>query len=234
MNYPINILHRQNHWVTSDKHYDFGFVHWSIVLPYPKNDGEIRGLVDLYKLIAKIGEEQRIYCVAPSGNSEYNIQEYNSHPDYIGQNFLARPNARILPEFVHGSVVYPASAYDVYTKLAYYNSGREITERYIKNVGDLMTKVYEIELDNVCVTRKPAVIMKSYDDLRHDNNSRICFEESTINIYISLMTDIWFPWVNGIIHHFRPCHEGICPLPINHPVFGEMYDNRELASYSTS
>jgi hypothetical protein len=47
------------------------------------------------------------------------------------------------------------------------------------------------------------------------------------------MTDIWFPWVHGIIHHFRPCHEGIYPLPVNHPVFGEMYDNRELASHHT-
>jgi hypothetical protein len=184
MNYPINISHRQNHWVTSDKRYDFGFVYWSIVLPYPSNDIETGNLVDLYKSIAKVGEEQKIYCVTSSQNSEYNMQEYNTHPDCIEQNFLARPNTEILPEFIYSSTVYPASAYDIYTRLAYYSLEHEITEYYIKDVGNLMAKVYEIELDNVCVTRKPAIMMKSYHDIKYDDDSHICREESTINIYI--------------------------------------------------
>ena len=119
------------------------------------------------------------------------------------------------------------------TKLAYYDSNNEVIEQYVGDVGSLVAEIYDMEVNKYCAATTTAITFDSCAEFEFDKKNHKHTNNEVIKVRIRLITDIWFPWIDGDIHAFRPHGEEPYLQPVNHPIFGIVYDNRELVSYHT-
>ena len=227
MDSTTSISHSKNHWRTTRRGYTI--VDWVFILPQPKSDTEVQNILDLFKSIAAIAEEQNICCI--STTEIYDLLEVKNYADYIEKDFLGRKDIYEPLDYNGLPSIDPP---DFTTKLAYYDSNNEIVEQHIGNVGSLIAEIYDIEINKNCADPTTAITFNTYPSSEFDEkNHRHNFENKLIQVNIGLTTDIWFPWIDGDIHAYRPHGEEPYLQPVNHPTFGMVYDNRELVSYHT-
>jgi hypothetical protein len=226
-----SISYSKNHWRTTDR--DHTIVDWLFVLPYPKSEKEVQNMLALFKSIAAIGEEQDIYYICTEKGSESDMKGVKSHSDYIEQNFLDWQNIYEPLDFSGFPFFASPPRQSVSTKLAYYDSRNEIIEQYIGNMGNIIAKIYDIEINRLCAVETTAITLDSSPDFEFDEKNHRYTENEVVEVRIGLTTDIWFPWIDGDIHAFRPHGEEPYLQPVNHPTFGMVYDNREIVSYHT-
>ncbi len=221
-----SVSYSKNHWSTTRRCRTIA--DWLFILPHPKSDREVRNMLDLFKSIAAIAEEQNICCI--STTEIYDLLEVKSYADYVEKFFLGHKDYyEPLDSNGFPSIEPP----NFTTKLAYYDSNNEIVEQHIGNMGSLIAEIYDIEINKDCADPTTAITFDSSPDFEFDERNHRHTENEVIQVRIGLTTDIWFPWIHGDIHAFRPHGEEPYLQPINHPTFGTVYDNRELVSYHT-
>ena len=219
MDSTTSISYSKNHWQTTRR--GCTIADWLFSLPCPKSEKEVQKLLDLFKSIAAIAEEQDICCIS-IGETYY--------ANYIEKSFLDWKDCyEPLDSNGFPSIEPP----DFTTKLAYYDSTNEIVEQFIGNVGSLIAEIYEIEINKYCADPTTAITFDSSLNLEFDKKNNRLTGNKVIKARIGLTTDIWFPWIHGDIHAFRPHGEEPYLQPVNHPNFGIVYDNRELVRYHT-
>jgi hypothetical protein len=226
-----SISYSKNHWRTTDRSSNT-IVGWSFFLPYPKSEKETQNMLDLFKSITSIAEEQDIGCICKEKVLKSNAKEIKSHFNYIEKDFLGEQiNYELLDNFNEFPLFVGSPTFS--TKLAYYDSSNEIVERYIGNMGKLIAKIYDIEVNRLCAVETTAIDFYTDYSFGFDGENYRHNESNILQTNIGLTTDIWFPWIDGDIHVFRPHGEEPYLQPVNHPTFGIVYDNRELVSYHT-
>ncbi|AFY93471.1 hypothetical protein [Chamaesiphon minutus] len=226
MDSTTSISYSKNHWRTTRR--GRTIADWLFFLPYPKSEKEVQNMLDLFKSIAAIAEEQDICCI--STTETYGLLEVKSYVDYIEKDFLRSQN---IYEPLDSNGLPCIEPPDFTTKLAYFNSNNEIIEQYIGNMGSLIAEIYDIEINKDCADPTTAITLDSSPNLEFDKKNHKFTENKVVEVRIELTTDIWFPWIDGAIHAYRPHGEETYLQPVNHPTFGMVYDNRELVSYHT-
>jgi hypothetical protein len=221
-----SISYSKNHWRTTCR--GRTIADWLLILPHPKSDKEVQSMLDLFKSIAAIAEEQDICCI--SMTETHGLLEVKSYADYIDKDFLRSQN---IYEPLDSNGLPCIEPPDFTTKLAYYDSNNEIVEQYIGNRGSLIAEIYDIEINKYCADPTTAITFYSSPSLEFDKKNHKLTGNKVIEANIGLTTDIWFPWIDGDIHAYRPHGEDPYLQPVNHPTFGMVYDNRELANYHT-
>jgi hypothetical protein len=226
MDSTTNISYSKNHWHTTRRGYTIA--DWLLFLPYPKSEKEVQNMLDLFKSIAAIAEEQDICCISTAGI--YGLLEVKSYADYIEKDFLGRKDIYEPLDFNGFPSIEPPN---FTTKLAYYDSNNEIVEQYIGNMGSLIAEIYDIEINKYCADPTTAITFDTDISLEFDKKNHKLTGNESVKVRIGLTTDIWFPWIDGDIHAYCPHGEEPYLQPVNHPTFGMVYDNRELVSYHT-
>jgi hypothetical protein len=222
-----SVSHSKNHWRTTRR--GRTIADWLSILPYPKSYEEVKNMLDLFKSIAAIAEEQDICCISIA--ETYELLEVKNYVDYIEKDFLGRKDI-YEPLDCNGLPFIEPPSFT--TKLAYYDSDNKVIEQYIEDVGSLIAGIYDIEINKHCADPTTAITFDTDISLEFDEKNHKFTGNKSVKVRIGLTTDIWFPWIDGDIHCFRPHGEEPYLQPVNHPVFGMVYDNRELASYHTS
>jgi hypothetical protein len=226
-----SVSYSKNHWRTTDRS-SSTIVGWSFFLPYPKNENETQNMLDLFASITLIAEEQDIGCIGKEKILKSNTKGMKNYSDYIGKDFLSEQiNYELLDDFNRFPLFLGSPVFS--TKLAYYDSKNEVVERYIGNMGKLIAKIYDIEVNRLCAVETTAITFDADYGFGFDGDNYKHNESNIFKTNIGLTTDIWFPWIDGDIHVFRPHGEEPYLQPVNHPTFGMVYDNRELVSYHT-
>ncbi|MGB3205942.1 MAG: hypothetical protein WBB28_13210 [Crinalium sp.] len=211
-------LKNRNYWATEKP--GFSFASWEIILQYPSDKNSMNKLLNLYKKISEVGEENDIYRVIEKPYKFEDLPTYK-YANYLEKFFLLENQ---LCSIGGGSFV----EFDRYSKIAYYDRDNNLKENYIKDVGSLMieTRNIDIEMTPDRFMRKtpPIYISEGYiSDVNNYSNHL-----DTINIYVDLYTDIWFPWLVGILEN-----DDCATHSISHSVLSKAYDNRELAHHHT-
>jgi hypothetical protein len=112
------------------------------------------------------------------------------------------------------------------SKLKYFNSDGVLIDNCVDNLGYVLLQSKQIDETDYGLrfAREIPPIDIYGGSIWHVDN--IDTKQEELDIYISLYTDIWFPWTIGIFADDN--------APVSyHPVFGECYDNRELALFHT-
>jgi hypothetical protein len=226
-----SVSYSKNHWRTTDNRRS-SIVRWSFFLPYPKSEKETPNMLELFESITLIAEEQDIGCICKEKILKSNTKETKNHYDYIEKDLLAEQINYELLDCFNGFPLFVGPPI-FSTKLAYYDSKNEIVERYIGNMGKLIAKIYDIEVNRLCAVETTAIDFYTDYGFGFDGDNYRHNESNIFQTNIGLTTDIWFPWIDGDIHAFRPHGEEPYLQPVNHPTFGMVYDNRELVSYHT-
>ena len=226
MDYTTSISYSKNHWRTTRRGYTIA--DWLFFLQYPKSKKELQNRLDLFKSIAAIAEEQDICYTATA--EIHDLLERKGYVDYIEKDFLGKKDIYELSDFNGFPSIEPPN---FTTKLAYYDSNNEIVEEYIGSMGSLMTEIYDIEINKNCADPTTAITLDNYPHLEFDEKNHKLTGNEVVEVRIGLTTDIWFPWIDGDIHAYRPHGDEPYLQPVNHPIFGTVYDNRELANYHT-
>jgi hypothetical protein len=224
-----SISYSKNHWRTTRR--GNTIADWLFFLPCPKSEKEVQKLHNLFKSIAAIAEEQNICCISTTKDSEARTKGAQSHADYIERDFLTRQN--IYEPLDFGGFPFFVGPLDFSTKLAYYDSNNEVVEQYVGNMGSLIAEIYDIEINKYCADPTTAITFDGSPDFEFDEKNHQYTENEVVEGRIGLTTDIWFPWIDGHIHAYRPHGEEPYLQPVNHPTFGMVYDNREIVSYHT-
>ncbi|HEY9693765.1 MAG TPA: hypothetical protein V6D15_16285 [Oculatellaceae cyanobacterium] len=222
-----SVSYSKNHWRTTRR--GRTIADWLFILPCPKSNKEVQKLLDLFKSIAAIAEEQNICCISTA--EIYGLLEVKSYADYIEKDFLGRKN---IYEPLDSNGFPSIETPNFTTKLAYYDSNNEIVEQDIENMGSLIAEIYDIEINKHCADPTTAITFDSSPSLEFDEKNHRYTKNEVVEVRIGLTTDIWFPWIDGHIHAYRPHGEEPYLQPVNHPTFGMVYDNRELVSYHTA
>jgi hypothetical protein len=221
-----SVSYSKNHWRTTRR--GCTIADWLFTLPHPKSDKEVKNMLDLFKSIAAIAEEQNICCISIA--ETYDLLEVESYADYIEKGFLGWKDIYEPLDSNGFPCIEPPN---FTTKLAYYDSNNEIVEQYIGNMGSLISEIYDIEINKNCADPTTAITFYSSPSLEFDKKNNKLTGNEVIEVRIGLTTDIWFPWIDGDIHVYRPHGEEPYLQPVDRPTFGIVYDNRELASYHT-
>jgi hypothetical protein len=225
-----SVSYSKNHWRTTRR--GCTIADWLFFLPCPKSDKEAQDMLDLFKLIGAVGEQQDICCISTTKGSEDDLKGVKIRSDYIEQDFLKRQNTDKPLDF-NGFPYFFVGPPNFSTKLAYYDSRNEVVEQYVGNVGSLIAKIYDIEINKHCADPTTAITFDANSGLEFDEKNHKFTKNEIVEVRIGLTTDIWFPWIDGDIHAYRPHGEEPYLQPVDRPDFGTVYDNRELANYHT-
>jgi hypothetical protein len=207
----------KNYWATEKP--GFAFASWEIVLNYPDSKSKMNQLFNLYKEISQVGEEFDIYRVVKKNCQPKDVSIF-SYSNYMEKAFSEEGKL-----YSFGG----NASFDRYSKIAYYNRDNDLQTNYINDMGSLLIETRdisrEITLHRFIRKTPPMHISEGLiSDVNNYNN-----HSDTINIYIDLFTDVWFPWLIGILEDKNSANNSV-----SHPILGKAYDNRELAYYHTS
>lgn len=210
---------KKNYWST-DKNEQAG---WYITLPHPKNKNECQKLVDLYKSIYVIGESLGVYSVGTKASKQPEGKDIYDRSQEIEWNF--HENNQIL-SFGVANQLFSNRLFTAYSKLKYYSYDGTAIEKYVSNLGYVLLESQQIDDTDYSLMFAREIPPIDIDGGCILDVNSIDNNQKELIIYISLYTDIWFPWTIGI---FADDDDPVS----HHPVFGECYDNRELALFHT-
>jgi hypothetical protein len=207
----------KNFWTTEKD----AVASWKITLPYPNAKNKIQALLRLYQQISELGEEYEVYSVKRKDN-DFHLPATSSYSNEIELCFM---ETGILKSFGVGNNLFVDLDFVSYSKLGYYDLHGHMQEKYIKDIGSLL-------IDNQSHLQKNHLNYVRHIPPINIWEGDIYYSEShldTLNIYIDLETDIWFPWVMGVSED----KNSNIKSSVNHPILGNAYDNRELARCHT-
>lgn len=210
-----------NYWIARA---NIRFAEWEAIFPPPKTMADIQSLLSFAKQLLDAGEQEDVYQIIETRRP----LDFHASSSWGYQQFLEKALAEndILPLFDLGLGV--AENYDgvlrTPARLCYYNLEGQLTEAKVENMGLLLESVRPDDADWGSIFMEgvsPITILSRSVSLKEV--SEVIQQHQTVQIKISLRTDIWFPQVIGIL-------EGDQPLAPNPP---KWYDNRELACCHT-
>jgi hypothetical protein len=199
-------MNERNHWFTFPG--DF-IVRWGAYLPPPR--GTIDKLVQFGVRIADAGKRHAVYRVVRlPGRFPYDAdqQPFESHLREVAQQY-----GRV-PLFPGEANPHPTGLWTP-ARIAFYR-GDVIVEEEVGNVGALLRDLRPEQIETrVAVMRSASPVAVIGSHVRIDETREVLVE-------VRLETDIWFPWVLGMVDDYP--QEGQKP---------ERYDNRALAERHT-
>ena len=87
-------------------------------------------------------------------------------------------------------------------------------------MGSLIAKIHDIEINKYCADPTTAITFYSSPNLEFDKKNHKLTGNKVVQVNIGLTTDIWFPWIDGDIHAYRPHGEEPYLQPVDRPDFG--------------
>ncbi len=197
------------------------FAEWEAVFSPPSTMGDLQSLLRFAKGLLEAGEQEAVYQIIETRRP----LDFTKSPDWGYAQFLDKMlvETEILPLFDLGLGV--AENYNgvlrTPARLCYYNLEDELIEAEVENVGLLLESLRPDDADWGSIFMEgvgPVTLLSRPVSLKEI--AEVTKQPRSVQIKISLRTDIWFPQVLGIL-------EGDQPLS---PNSSKWYDNRELAN----
>jgi hypothetical protein len=212
-----------NHWIARTEP---AFAEWEILLPLPTNSAELDSLLHLADEILAAGERESVYRIVETGAP----LNYRSHMGWTYADYLRKTLSETgtLPLFNLGSGVAPTSSGQLRTpaRLCYYNSTGHLTETEVEDMGLLLEHLRPDDIDwgrGYMERVAPLTLLNQKFSLQKNDLQKALTPPKPFRITISLLTDIWFPQVLGLLEDDQP--------PVTYP--RNWYSNEQLASCHT-
>jgi hypothetical protein len=210
-----------NYWTARS---DPSFAEWQAVFPPPTDFTDLNVLLRLAKRILEAGEQEAVYRVVEIGSPI----NFCAAPGWTYAQHLEKTLAQMgsLPLFDLGSGVAPTPSGQLRTpaRLCYYSATGNLTEEEVEDMGLLLEHLRpdDVEWGKGYMARVAPVTLLS-QTATITGQKEASARPRPIRIAISLLTDIWFPSVLGLLQDEQP--------PAPNP--RRWYDNREIASCHT-
>lgn len=205
----------QNLWSTRS---DPPFAAWEMRLAPPTTEADLQRLLELARGILAAGERTEVYRVLETPTPF----QFRAAPGWTYADFLASilQSSGFLPLFDLESGVAPTPEGQLVTpgKVCFYDLNGQLVESEVNDLGALLERLRPSDLPEwsrhmahvapvTILGRRITVVPSSPGRTR------------PVRVILSLLTDIWFPWVLGTFLGEQPLR----PRP------RLLYDNRELA-----
>jgi hypothetical protein len=208
----------KNRW-SADKH---SIVEWEAVFPPVSNASDITKLLQFARELLAAGEREEVFqIVETSGPNAYHAKPGFTYADYLEQT-LNETNT--LPLFDLFCWVQPTHNGQLRTpgRVCYFDKKGKRVENEVENLGDLLVELRPKDVYLYGNAMQPiAPISLSGKRISADKSYSETEKEMGLDrpyVFISLHTDIWFPWVHGIMEAIFPARNK-----------RGMYNNRKLA-----
>lgn len=206
----------QNLWSTRS---DPPFAEWEMRFAPPATETDLQRLLELVRRILAAGERHEVYRVLETPAPF----PFRSAPRWTYADFLASilQSSGSLPLFDLGSGVAPTPEGQLVTpgKVCFYDLNGQLVESEVNDLGALLERRRPSDLPewrrHQMAHVAPVAILGRRITVAPSSPGR----PGPVRIILSLLTDIWFPWVLGTFLGEQPLRP--------HPRL--LYDNRELA-----
>jgi hypothetical protein len=212
----------RNLWSTRS---DPPFAQWEMRFAPPETEGDLGRLLELARGILAAGERAEVYRVVQTPAPF----AFRAAAGWTYADFLASilESTGSLPLFDLGSGVAPTPDGQLITpgKVGFYDPDGQLVQSEVNDLGALLERVRPSELPEwsqpVSHVAPVTILGRSVSPIAR--GPRPPGGPRPVRVVLSLLTDLWFPWVFGTFLGEQP------PQP--QPRL--LYDNRELASCHT-
>jgi hypothetical protein len=185
---------------------------------------QLQNPVELQKWLVnavKVGEETQAYSIKQIPLLDY-TQDNASLPDFLNNYYQDTQTVDLFNFTKSGLVAVNGKHYKATSLLAYYEEAGQVVEAQIDDIGALLRQLKADKLEEAYSSFRygPALnIIGPSLDFRDPSSIQKFFDRGKVKITISLHSDIWLPWIDGIISD---------DYDIDY-----VFDNRQLANRHT-
>jgi hypothetical protein len=203
-----------NYWVATN----YAFAVWRAQFITGQDEQGIQQILNFVREVIRAGEKEEVFRLLEIGQPYpiYHFDIDGLYVDFLKKHVQANST---IPLFELGTFIYPSSEGGQLRtpgKICYYTSEQEIAESEVENVGTLLRQLRPDDDEIV------AGFMMPIAPLHISGRISQVGEKQRITVSISVHTDIWFPWVMGVLEEDYSAKSN-----------QSRYDNRALATCHT-
>jgi hypothetical protein len=185
-----------NRWITRDE----PLVSWFADLSPLQNEPE--RLWSWLRAVLEAGEQQQVYVVRETPKANYSFKRDGPFVSFLERRFRQSGDIDLFHFAYSGMQRIGGTRFSTVARMAYYEADGQLTEAEVDDLGALLRRLRPEGLDLAPAFVKhsePIVIGGPIVNADHPTRSVFIRRYNPIRIDFALLSDIWFPWVPGLL-----------------------------------